>query len=269
MESKVTNETAKIRDFLVERYIEDPCATLSTAFWKILNPLNELKTDIIFESNEIKIIMLSDEKRLLLHWQPINEEINLKINLSLLNFYVIHERYKIEINPTQLTHIQKYFRLSRNFENIPENFLPSLFHIQCINVKNDFNQISSFLNVCYPDAQFSEDSILKWTCFPVFNPHFWIWIVNDDGFKVALGIADFDDSIKEISLEWIQVHPEFRNKGLGKALVYELLRRGIGKASFATVSGSLQNESNPEKLYRSCGFSGSDIWYVYSNPEME
>ena len=269
MESINIKETVKIREFLKERYIEEPCATLSTAFWKILNPLKELKTEIIFEGNEIKIITLSDEKSLLLHWQPINEEINIKINLSLLNFYVIHERYKIEINPTQLTLIQKYFRLSRHLENIPENFLPSLFRIQPVNVKNDFNQICSFLNVCYPGAQFSEDSIIKWTCFPVFNPHFWIWIVNDEGFKVALGIADFDDSIKELSLEWIQVHPEFRNKGLGKALVYELLRRGIGNALFATVSGSIQNETNPEKLYRSSGFSGSDIWYVYSKIEME
>ena len=33
-------------------------------------------------------------------------------------------------------------------------------------------------------------------------------------------------------------------------------------ADFTTVSGEVDNKTNPEKLYRRCGFEGDDIWYV-------
>ena len=82
---------------------------------------------------------------------------------------------------------------------------------------------------------------------------------------VALGIADFDAEIKEGSLEWIQVLPGKRRMGLGKMIVNELLSRLKGKADFATVSGQIDNATNPEMLYRKCGFTGNDIWYVISN----
>ena len=58
--------------------------------------------------------------------------------------------------------------------------------------------------------------------------------------------------------------PEYRGRGLGKALVYELLHRVSNMVSFTTVSGLQSNKTNPEKLYRSCGFTGFDIWLVYN-----
>ena len=33
-------------------------------------------------------------------------------------------------------------------------------------------------------------------------------------------------------------------------------------ATFATVSGQCNNPTNPEALYRKCGFTGSDVWHV-------
>jgi ribosomal protein S18 acetylase RimI-like enzyme len=81
----------------------------------------------------------------------------------------------------------------------------------------------------------------------------------------ALGIADFDAEIKEGSLEWIQVLPSKRGLGLGKMLVNELLQRLKSKADFVTVSGRVDNPANPQALYRKCGFTGDDIWYVVEN----
>jgi hypothetical protein len=49
-------------------------------------------------------------------------------------------------------------------------------------------------------------------------------------------------------------------------IVEELLYRISIKADFATVSGKLHNDSNPKRLYESCGFEGSNIWCVcYKN----
>jgi len=36
----------------------------------------------------------------------------------------------------------------------------------------------------------------------------------------------------------------------------------IGKANFVTVSGEVDNSTNPEALYRKCGFIGDDIWHI-------
>ncbi len=82
----------------------------------------------------------------------------------------------------------------------------------------------------------------------------------------AFGLADLDSFMKEGILEWIQVLPEYRGKGIGKALVCELLTRMKGKARFATVSGDCNNINNPIKLYRKCGFVDNSIWYIaYEN----
>ncbi len=97
----------------------------------------------------------------------------------------------------------------------------------------------------------------------VFDNDLWIFVINKDTTQpVALGIADFDADIREGSLEWIQVLPTNRGTGLGKLVVNELLLRLKTKADFVTVSGQIDNGSKPEMLYRKCGFTGNDVWYV-------
>lgn len=80
---------------------------------------------------------------------------------------------------------------------------------------------------------------------------------------VATGIAELDKEIGEdVVLEWIQVSEQHRGYGLGKYVVSELLWRMKENAKFATVSGQCNNLTNPEAMYRKCGFSGSDVWHV-------
>ncbi|MGL5087309.1 MAG: GNAT family N-acetyltransferase [Clostridium sp.] len=63
-------------------------------------------------------------------------------------------------------------------------------------------------------------------------------------------------------LEWIQILPEYRGLRLGKAIVMRLLLNMCKQVDFVTVSGKVDNKTNPEKLYRKCGFEGKDIWHV-------
>lgn len=82
---------------------------------------------------------------------------------------------------------------------------------------------------------------------------------------IASGIAEYDYEIKEGILEWIQVLPQYQHQGYGKIIVCELLNRLKSVcASFVAVSGLVDNETNPEKLYRSCGFTGNDIVYIHT-----
>ena len=82
------------------------------------------------------------------------------------------------------------------------------------------------------------------------------------GKYVGCGIADFDAEAKELILEWIQVFPQYRGKKIGQLIVTELLFRMKDVADFATVSGKVGNSTNPEALYRKCGFVGNDVWHI-------
>ena len=42
-----------------------------------------------------------------------------------------------------------------------------------------------------------------------------------------------------------------------------------GIAEFATVSGKVNNPTNPESLYRKCGFTGNDIWHILTLKESD
>ncbi|MCL2279392.1 MAG: hypothetical protein FWC20_08325 [Oscillospiraceae bacterium] len=106
---------------------------------------------------------------------------------------------------------------------------------------------------------------MEWTKYPVFDNNIWIWVWdNIANVPAALGIADFDSDISEGSLEWIQVLPNYRGKGFGEAVTLELLFRLSKKADFVTVSGEVENITNPERLYRKCGFTGEAVWIVQS-----
>ena len=56
--------------------------------------------------------------------------------------------------------------------------------------------------------------------------------------------------------------PQYRGQKIGQLIVAELLFRMKDVADFATVSGKIDNMTNPEALYRKCGFIGSDVWHI-------
>lgn len=98
---------------------------------------------------------------------------------------------------------------------------------------------------------------------PVYCPDLWV-LLKDRSTEtyVGCGIADYDKDIGELIPEWIQILPQYRGRGYGYAIINYLLKKMQGKAKFATVSGQVNNPTNPEHLYRKCGFTGNDIWHI-------
>ena len=45
-------------------------------------------------------------------------------------------------------------------------------------------------------------------------------------------------------------------------LVNSLLLKMQGIAEFATVSGKVNNPTNPQSIYRKYGFIGDDVWHI-------
>ena len=125
------------------------------------------------------------------------------------------------------------------------------------------SEYAKHITTCYSDVVISPEELMDYQTHTVYDPDLWI-AVTERGCDeiIASGIAELDTDIKEGILEWIQVSPEYRGKGLGKFVVRELLWRMKDKVEFVTVSGKVDNPTKPRDLYLACGFSDEGIWHV-------
>lgn len=190
---------------------------------------------------------------------PFWKEIKLKLPG---NMKVIHEKY-FEDSDLMGHSDTTYFRLIHHLENIEAVELKSNYEIKTVEISSEVDDIIYIINNSYDDIKVNKIQVEGWAKESVYDENLWVFILDRLRKKpIALGIADFDHEVKEGSLEWIQVLPDYRGQGVGQVVVNELLIRLREKAAFVTVSGKCDNETKPEKLYRKCGFEGNDIWHV-------
>ena len=164
----------------------------------------------------------------------------------------------------QYQDFQRYFRVKHNLKDLD----PIDFDYDAISLDHQAKQLSDMINASYEHEKIlvSEKDILQWKDHETFSEDLCIYINADGGRMIASGIAEYDETCREGIIEWVQVLPEYRRKGFGRRIVTVLLwkLKSIG-AEFATVSGNLDNSSQPLELYKKCGFTGDDIWYICRN----
>lgn len=154
---------------------------------------------------------------------------------------------------------EPYFRLFHSLKHLYPPQMPEGFCLCNIALK----EFADHINSCYDDIGVSEAELHRYTTCPVYNDALWIALQDrESGAVAATGIAELDKETGEGILEWIQVSRAYRGRGLGRYLVSELLWRMRDAADFVTVSGQCGNPSNPERLYRTCGFTGTDVWHI-------
>ena len=154
---------------------------------------------------------------------------------------------------------EPYFKLIHDLETVREPVLPNGYElVQC-----EMEAFVEQINACYLHIHLLPEDLLAYRKHPVYLSDLWLAVKDaENDVIVATGIAELYAQIVEVILEWIQVLPSYRRIGLGSFVVCELLKRMRGHASFATVSGQMNNTSNPFALYESCGFSNPNIWHV-------
>lgn len=161
----------------------------------------------------------------------------------------------------QYSHYQRFFRIRHDLNGLD----PVAFDYDTVSIDFQAGQLAEMINACYRDENIAvtEKDILEWKTHRTFREELCIYINADNGKMAASGIAEYDENCREGIIEWVQVLPEYRNHGLGERIVTVLLNRlKDSGADFATVSGNLDNSSNPLELYKKCGFTGDDIWYI-------
>ena len=158
---------------------------------------------------------------------------------------------------------QEYFKVINYLNNIESPKL-SDGYVDCSNdvsIKDFVNHINS----CYVEEHVSEEELISYKEHPTYKKELWIAVKDIKTNQiVGTAIGEFDSSIKEGIIEWVQVSNEYRRKGIGKYLVNSLLLKMKGYADFVIVSGKVNNPSNPLNLYLSCGFKNKIIWHIYN-----
>lgn len=251
-------------DALTKVYLENPCGIQPTALWKTLEQLDCFHCEYVVDNYEVKCLKLWNKNFFHTYWCKDSVSIHIhKKLLDELKLMIIHkDQYNDELKK-YFTSEQAYFRIiNYNRDNVKVS-IPDGYEIRNVDFNKEMQLVSDVICSCYNNIKPDIDEVDKWRKSSVFDKDLWVWIIDKDTeIPAALGIAELDRTIKEASLEWIQVLPEYRGKKIGKAVVLELLRRLKHKADFITVSGEVDNVTKPERLYRSCGFCGEDIWYV-------
>ena len=252
------------REALVSAYYEEPCRVLPNAIWKTLADVDNYETSFVVENNVVKRLELWDEESLHLYWCRDRQSPIIPENrLNNLKFVIIHQDYLRSVPIDHFTVLKPYFRIIHRNQTVPSVKLPSGFRIVNVNVDTEADAAAELIVMCYDDLHLSGQGVRKWANSPVYDRDSWIWVIDErKDVPAGLGIAEVDTTIPEASLEWIQVLPEYRKTGLGECIVLELLNRLHSRVEFTTVSGEVESQTNPEALYRRCGFSGDDIWWL-------
>lgn len=258
-------QPADFRDALIAAYNEAPCQVLPNALWKTLAQLETLHTDFEIEDGAVVRLQAWNTALLLLHWTRDRRQLpDLTQFPATLGTVLLHQDYLRAVPLARFSTRTRYFRLL-HCPTAPRASkpAPSGFSFREVQIEKETAAVAAFIGKCYEDLYPTAAEVAGWATQPDFAPDLWLWMVEDaTGAPVGLGIAGLDTIILEGSLEWIQVLPEARGRRIGRSIVLKLLSRLEPRARLTTVSGKGDNATHPEILYRSCGFTGDDSWWV-------
>lgn len=153
---------------------------------------------------------------------------------------------------------ERFFKLRRALTDVKIPALPDGYRLADIGAA----EYARHIGACYEKESVTAAELDGYRTHPVYDPALWVALATEGGEIAATGIAELDARIGEGVLEWIQVSPAHRRKGLGAFVVNELLWRMKARAAFATVSGRLDNRTNPLALYEACGFGDKVVWHI-------
>lgn len=144
-----------------------------------------------------------------------------------------------------------YTKLILRSKSVEEPIYPDGFKL----VTPTKEQLTAHISQCFPDGE-TPDSIDLWR----YMEYFMVALVDTStGRIVASAAADVDFGVKEGSIDWVEVSPRYRRKGLGTYLVTELIYRFRRFSDFISVS---TKEPAALELFKKCGFGEECAWHI-------
>ena len=114
----------------------------------------------------------------------------------------------------QYGNFQRFFRIKHDLNDLS----PIDYDYDTLSIDYQATQLCEMINESYKHENIvvSEQDILQWKQHKTFREELCVYINADNGKMAASGIAEFDEVCREGIIEWVQVLPEYRGRGLGK-----------------------------------------------------
>ena len=235
-------------------YFQNPCQVLANPLWRSLAKLDDFQTSFGSDSTGVNRLEAWDTNSLYIYWRRDGRQSSLLIRrrLEAVQLALIHQDFLDPDTVIGFKTWKSYYRLLlRPEEGIARPALPA--NLRFAEASIDADAVSRFLG--------DTERVDEWRRRPVLAPGLWVWAMDDD-VPVGLAVGEFDSVMSEATIEWVQVLPDYQRRGIGRALVGELLRRLGTRATFVTVAGEVEDRDNPGAFFRRCGFSGQDVWWL-------
>ncbi len=101
------------------------------------------------------------------------------------------------------------------------------------------------------------------TAMPDFERELVSIIAAPDGTLAAYCIAWFDPRTQTVEIEPLGTHPEYRNLGLGRAIVQEVLRRSAARGARSVLVWGAHKNDVARHLYESAGLRSRRVLREY------
>lgn len=253
----------EFRRALTRLYLENPCQVLPNPLRTTLDQLDAYETAFAAAGDDISRLEAWDGDHLHVYWRRSGRQPSLLINrrLEYQRSAMIHQDFLDAPTVAGFSHFDSSYRLICRQQPPATPGLPTGFRLA--GVVNSPDEVEAMAaHIAQNDDVHNLTAFQDWLNSPVFASDLWLWVIDETADEpVGLGIGDLDPAHSEASILWLQVLPEHQGKGIGRAIVHELLRRMADRAVFTTVSGPVEDRDNPGAFFRRCGFTGDDVWW--------
>lgn len=141
---------------------------------------------------------------------------------------------------------------------------PADFRVVPCDPAHDLDAAAALINEAYPSLPhlITPEHLATMASAGSYLPEGWFFVRDEaTGRAAGLAINGLCRETGEGFIEWIELLPRYRHRGLGSRLVHESVRR-LQAARFITVSGSLDAPFAVGDLYRQCGFGPVCQWTI-------
>lgn len=250
---------------LTRTYLQNPCQVLPRPLWQMLTELDGCETAIASDQQGVNRLEAWTADSLMLYWRRDNRQPSLLISrrLGYQQTAMIHQDFLDAPTVAGFQHFQSQYRLMHRQQVVDAPELPAGFRFA--GVVNSTDEAQAMMAHIEQEKLSGMGDVQAWLDSPAFASDLWLWVVDEASDQPAgIAIAELDPQLREAAVRWVQVFPDYQGRGLGRALVQELLHRIGGRALFTTVTGIVEDRDNPGAFFRCCGFSGDDVWWYLS-----
>ena len=151
-------------------------------------------------------------------------------------------------------------RFLREDYEVPPGNIAKGYVIRHIDLENDFENYRDVQGAVFSHcAQMTRELLDQYTSARFYDAYRDIVVVAPDGKFAAFATGRMDPVSKLAELEPVGVHPDYRKRGLGRAIVHEAIRRLKEHGALRIVILGAASSEAATKLYDSTGFDRADV----------